>query len=141
MTMGNNLVSFLKNRRYNKNVPWFRKFLSLVFLGLTLLVILAFWSNFLRLKEAERKIEEKRKYLEDLEKENKSIEKRLKEITSGDYIEKQLRDNLAMAKKGEIVVILPDEETLRSLVPKIDYEKNDSSSLPNFRKWLIFFKL
>ena len=32
---------------------------------------------------------------------------------SDEFIEKQLRDKLGLAKKGEIILILPDEETLK----------------------------
>lgn len=137
--MGIKILGFLKSDKSREESPWFKKLLLFGFLFLTILTVGAFFNNFSRLKKAEEKIEEKKRRIEELRKENESIKNRLKEITSEAYIEKQLRDNLAMAKKGEVVVVLPDEDTIRSLVPKIDFGGDEAVSLTNWRKWLLFF--
>jgi cell division protein FtsB len=137
--MGINFNSLFVHKAEKKNVSWFNKILSLAFFVLTILVFSAFWSNFSKLRQAEKKIEEKKRSLEELRRENESIKNRLKEISSEAYIEKQLRDNLAMVKKGEVVVVLPDEETIKSFVPKIDTSGDEVVNLPNWRKWFLFF--
>lgn len=84
-------------------------------------------------------MEERQKYLDELRKENESIKNRLNEITSDRYIEKQLRDNLSMSKEGEIVVVLPEKETLMDLVPRKETKSSVEKSFPNWRKWLSYF--
>jgi hypothetical protein len=44
-----------------------------------------------------------------------------------------------MVKKGEVVVVLPDRDTIKSFVPKIDTSGDEAVNLPNWRKWLLFF--
>ncbi len=73
-----------------------------------------------------------------LQKENENLDKELKNISSVQFIEGQARDKLGLAKKGEIVVVLPNEETLRSLAPKID-EKKYELPISNWEKWMRLF--
>ena len=43
-----------------------------------------------------------------------------------------------MAKEGEIVVILPDPETVRKFAPSI-YTEEEPLPDPNWKKWLKLF--
>jgi len=115
--------------------------LFLIFiLILIFLVSLAFWRNWVRLKQAQEALSEKEKTLAELKKEDELAKKRLEEMSSNEYIEKQLRDNLMMQKAGEVVVVLPDEDTLRSLAPVIPQTEDKSDFKPNWRLWLEKFK-
>jgi len=51
-----------------------------------------------RLKQAQEALSEKEKTLVELRKENELAKKRLEEMSTNEYIEKQLRDNLMDAK-------------------------------------------
>ncbi len=73
-----------------------------------------------------------------MKKENEDIKKRIEELGSDLYIERQLRDNLGMAKEGEVVVILPEDEELEKLVPDFDLEKKEEEK-PVWRRWLEVF--
>lgn len=123
----------------NLKKSWFGKFLFLAFLGLTIFVFLSFWNSFLNFKQAEKRVEEKKRYIEGLKKEKENLENKVREIKSEAYIEKRLRDDLSMAKEGEIIVVLPEDEVIRSLSTKKDSEVGGKLDLPNWRKWLIFF--
>lgn len=45
-----------------------------------------------------------------LEMKNKELKKRLDEIQSPDFIEEEVRNKLGLGKKGETVVIIPEEK-------------------------------
>ncbi|MDP3994252.1 MAG: hypothetical protein Q8P91_00270, partial [bacterium] len=60
------------------------------------------------------------------------------EAKKQEYIEKQLRDKLGLSKEGETIVVLPDADTLRKLVPPIPGEEEILPD-PNWKKWLKLF--
>lgn len=109
---------------------------------LLLLLILAFSftlsRNIQRIRAINRLIEEREEKIMKLKRENEEFEAKLKEQSSQEFIEKQLRDKLGLAKEGEIVVILPPEDVVRSFAPK--FEK-DVETLPdsNWKKWAHLF--
>lgn len=83
-------------------------------------------------------VAEERKRIESLQKENEELQKRIAETQSDEFIEGQIRDKLGLVKEGEIVIVLPDEEVLRSLAPKIS-EEADTLPDPNWKKWVKLF--
>src|SRR3990170_4508136 len=101
----------------------FQKFL---FYFLLLSLALSFYKNIGRVQEIKRMTKEK------------DLEKKLEEVKSDDYIEKQIRDKLGLAKEGEIVVVLPPPEVVRKLAPKIE-EQEDTLPDPNWKKWFHLF--
>jgi cell division protein FtsB len=108
----------------------------LVFFCLVLLLSLA--RNVLRIRKSGLKISEAQQKVDKLKVENQELQQKLSEVTQGDYIEKQLRDKLGMAKEGEIVVVLPDDETLRKLAPR-PVEEEETLPDPNWKKWVHLF--
>ena len=83
-----------------------------------------------RIRKAQNKIggEEKRK---------EQLLRTQQEVTTPQFVEKQAREKLSLVRPGETVVVLPPEELLRSLAPKIEEEKNEDK--PNWKKWLELF--
>lgn len=77
--------------------------------------------------------------LEELKNEKSQLEKKLAETQSAEYIEKQLRNKLGLAKEGEIVLVLPDEETLKKMAPE-DMEPEEVLPDPTWKKWLKLFQ-
>ncbi|HTK03673.1 MAG TPA: septum formation initiator family protein [Alphaproteobacteria bacterium] len=65
---------------------------------------------------------------------NEELESQLVQAQSLSFIEKQVRDKLGLAKAGESIVILPDEDTLRKLAPQLSVEENTLPD-PNWKKW------
>lgn len=72
-----------------------------------------------------------------LQEENRRLKTELQEVESVDFIEKQLRDKLNMAKPDETVVIVE-----RKAVEKIlsaQREEPKTPALPNWQGWLRLF--
>jgi len=104
----------------------------------TILLGISFVRNISKTINIEKKVREKEERVEKLKEENKQLEKRLEEISNDSYIERQLRDSLGLAKRGETIIILPDKEILKSLAPNIE-EEEDTLPDPNWKKWLNLF--
>jgi len=70
---------------------------------------------------------------------NQKLKERLAIVTTDQYKDKLTRDKLGLAKEGETVFIMPEEEVLRQLSPRI--KKDEQHTLPdsNWRKWLKLF--
>ncbi len=110
------------------------------FFAFFLVVILgfSFFRNLTKSFQAQRKIQEEERRVEALKRENERLKRESEKVMSGVYIEKQLRDRLGLAKEGEYVVVLPDEETLKRLAPKIE-EEEEILPEPNWKKWYKLF--
>lgn len=73
-----------------------------------------------------------------LEIKNKELKKKLAQIQSPDFIEQQARDKLGLGKKGETLVIIP-EETLKFVLGAS--KSAVEIRLPNWLGWLrVFWK-
>ena len=73
-----------------------------------------------------------------LQNQNKQLKKKLTQTQSSDFIESQARDKLGLSKKGETVVIIPDQ------IIKMVLGASSSAQplrLPNWLGWLkVFFR-
>jgi cell division protein FtsB len=113
----------------------YSKFLMVLvalFLGISL------YRNFSNIKRSDERIEAARERVEDLKRENNRLKQELQEKQSEEFIEKELRDKLNLAKEGEIIVVLPDDEVLRKLAPK-ETEEEEVLPDPNWKKWFKLF--
>jgi cell division protein FtsB len=115
-----------------------RKYARLAVILLFIMLGLSLLGNISKISEADKKIKAKEAQVEKLRQENEEIKKRLEGVTSEVYVEKQLRDSLGLSKEGEIVIVLPDKETLKSLAPKLE-EEEDTLPDPNWKMWLKLF--
>ena len=109
----------------------------LIILAVVLFVI-SLARNIFKIFEAKKRVEEIRQRVEKLKSENALLGKKLDEVKSQEYIEKQLRDKLGLAKEGETVVVLPDEEILRQIATQT-IEEEDYLPDPTWKKWLKLF--
>ena len=129
------------NRKRGFNIGLGSKFRSLpnyLVIGLIVMLIFSLLGDIKRVRKAEKLISERQNNLEKLENEQEELKVRLEEVQSEEYIEKQIRDNLNLAKEGEIVVVLPPDDVLRKLAPKIEEEEVTLPD-PNWKKWLQLF--
>lgn len=94
--------------------------------------------SYQRTKNAESLIEKSQTKLEKAKQEEKELQSKLEMTQSEAFIEEQLRDKLGLAKEGEIILVLPDNETLKKLAPivPIDVEVKPK---PNYLKWMDLF--
>lgn len=113
-------------------------YLNLAIIFIPLLLTVSLFRNVQRVNKAKERIKEAEEELVELEKEKEELEVRLEFVQSDQFIEKQLRDNLGLAKEGEVVVVLPDEEILRKLAPK-HVEEEETLPDPNWKKWYKLF--
>lgn len=77
--------------------------------------------------------------LHNLQVKNQELKNQLTEVTSPNYIEKQARDKLGLAKEGETLIVIPEEKIQQVL----GLQKNNFGidRLPNWQGWLrLFFK-
>lgn len=84
-----------------------------------------------RIKSAEHKVEE-------LRAENRRLQEEWEKASSEEFFEKQAREKLGLAREGETVVVLPEEDLLRALAPEIG-EDGLPEELPNWKLWLRLF--
>ncbi len=94
--------------------------------------------NISRVTLANSRIAKARENLASLEKENSNLQAQLKIADSAQFQEKEARDKLGLAKEGEIVMVLPPDDVLRSLAPKRAREDPKLPD-PNWKQWLKLF--
>ncbi len=71
-----------------------------------------------------------------LEIRNKDLKKKLEAIQTPEFIEKEARNKLGLTKKGETIVIIPDEKIRQVLGAS---ESAQEERLPNWLGWLRLF--
>ena len=108
----------------------------LVFFVLTLSFSLA--RNVLRINKAKMRIHEAQESVNKLGEENKELEAKLEIVEGDEFVEKQMRDKLGLAKEGEVVVILPEDEILKKFAPNYESEM-ETLPEPNWKKWIRLF--
>lgn len=92
-----------------------------------------------RIRVGEAVIKKTQARIENAESENKKLEEQLKVTQSEEFIEKQLRDKMGLAKEGEIILVLPEAEIVRRLSPQIPAE-SEILVKSNFERWIDLFK-
>lgn len=127
---------------FKKLIQGIKLKLTTIKVWIILLLIVLFFISFLRtgykIFEAKKAINQIKEKIVSLRVENENLQKELEKTQSEAFIEKQLRDKLGMAKEGEIVVILPDSETLGKLVREAEKEEEMLPD-PNWKKWFKLF--
>lgn len=105
---------------------------------LCLIFGLSFIKNLSRINEAKKRVDKAKQRVEKLKEDNKKLEEELAGMQKDEFLERQLRDKLGLIKEGEIMLVLPDAETLRKLVPDIPQEEETLPD-PVWKKWLKLF--
>lgn len=109
-----------------------------ILLGIAALFSVSLIRNIFKITAASKQIDEAKGRVEKLAEENEELKRQLALAQSEAFIETQFRDRLGLSKEGEIVVVLPDEETLRKIAPTLDAEEETLPD-PPWRKWLKLF--
>lgn len=107
-------------------------------LGIAVLLTFSLFGSISKIREVNTKIEKESQILEELKKDNEALQKEVQKTQTEEFIEKQLRDKLGMAREGEIVVVLPDAETVKKFAPLLEKDE-DLPPDPNWKKWLKLF--
>lgn len=114
------------------------KYTNLLLLGLVVLLSISLVRNVFKGLETKRGIDKIKENITKLQGENSDLQARLKEAQSGEFIEKQLRDKLGLAKSGEAVIVLPETSVLESLAPRLPDEEERLPD-PTWKQWLKLF--
>lgn len=112
-----------------------------IVLGLIVLVILVIAYNLIiQIMEATKsgeRLSQAAEVVYRLEIKNKQLKKKLSQIRAPEFIEEEIRNKLGLAKKGETVVVIP-EEKLKLVLGASSSAQN--IRLPNWLGWLrVFF--
>jgi len=123
------------SEKYNKRVNSISR---IIFVFLIISLIISLSRNISRAKEAKNRVNRAATRLEKVKQENLELSNKLETIKGEEYIEEQLRDSLGLAKDEEIVLVLPEDDVLRKLAPKM-FEEEQILPEPNWKKWLNLF--
>ena len=119
-----------------------RKIVNIMGLVGSLLVFLILASSLVksirRIKEGNAVIEKTKVRLEKINEENNKLSNQLQITQSDEFVEKQLRDKLGLAKEGEIILILPEPDIVRKLAPVVPEEETIKPKT-NLGKWIELF--
>jgi len=114
------------------------KSLRYIFIALFLVLSISLIRNVIKISQAGKVVGEASLRVEILKEENLKLQERLSEVQGEAYVEKELRDKLGLAKEGETILVLPEEDIVRSLAPKLT-EEEETLPDPNWKKWLKLF--
>lgn len=113
------------------------RFISIICFLIGLYLIVSFSRDLWRLAQKEGEIQKANSRLEKLENQNQELEQKAKEVQTPEFVEKEAREKLGLAKEGETVVILPENF---DRIAKINQSLNNSSlDLPNWERWWKLF--
>ncbi|MBI2007373.1 MAG: septum formation initiator family protein [Candidatus Blackburnbacteria bacterium] len=117
-----------------------KKYLRYILFAGVLFVIFSMGRATLSFLERGKAIDRAKERVEELKKEQEELLKTKEKVESDEFIEKEAREKLGLAKPGETVVVLPDEDILRRLAPKLESE-SFPEELPIWKRWVeMFFK-
>jgi len=110
----------------------------LIIVFVIILLSLSLVGSITRILNANEKVTVAKNKILAAQKEQKDLQKKVAEAKSPEFIEQEARNKLGLAKKGEIVVVLPDPQTLKLLAPTHEKEE-EFLPLPNWKKWMKLF--
>ncbi len=110
-----------------------RNFLLFLALLVSLLLVINSTKRLLSLRTTSQKVIETKERLEELKKENEALRKELEYKQSQEFLEEEIRNKLGLVKKGEGVVIIPQEKISQKL------ETRNQKPEKNWQKWWNLF--
>ena len=116
----------------------FGKLIGYAIWGLIVLLSISTVKNVSRVISIRKQVEEEKTKVEKMEAENKALQAQINEAQGTEFIEKQMRDKLGLTKEGEAMVVLPDEDVVKSFAPPLTITENSLPD-PNWVKWKKLF--
>ena len=110
-------------------------FLLFLLGGIYLIVILS--RDLWQILSAKNRITDAEEQVEKLEEEQVKLEEQLKLVETDEFVEREARDKLLLAKEGEVVVLLPPGGGIENVELKM--ENQEEENLKNWKKWLELF--
>jgi cell division protein FtsB len=116
-----------------------KKILRILVTFFLFLFVLSLSRNIWHLVSAGERIEKAKSELFEKKAENAKLLEKKEKLESGDFLEEQARNKLFMAKKNEVVLILPTSATGDGEKEEIDKEFLDEDEKEVWEKWLALF--
>lgn len=102
-----------------------------------LYLIVSFSRDIFNLFQKGKEVEKEQLKLEELQIKNEELKRQLEYVKSAEFLEKEAREKLGLAREGEVVVILP--ENLEELISGNQSQISENQQIPNWKKWLKLF--
>lgn len=102
--------------------------------GLYLIVVLS--RDLWQVLGSRSRISEAEEQVKILEKEQREFKDELERVNADGFVEKEARDKLLLAKEGEVVLLLPQQQNLEV---RDDNLEEDQKELENWEKWWNLF--
>lgn len=122
-----NIIGFLKNK-----LSFVMAVLVFIFLASSLLGVLR------SMNLSNKLVESQTTKLEIARNEYEELNQKLEVVQSSEYLEKELREKLGLARPGEIIVILPEIEKVKKMSPNLPVKRKNPAR-PNYQKWIDLF--
>lgn len=107
-----------------------KKLISLFLIIFGLFFIASVGRNVYDLTRTGKQIEKAEVKVAGLEKDQQELKKQLEYVKSDQFVEKEAREKLNFVKEGEVVVVLPKENSNKTP------DDSNQKPLPNWQKWL-----
>lgn len=91
-----------------------------------------------RSKAIDSQIEAQKAKIAKIEAENNKLIQQITEAQNPEFVEKEVRNKLGLGKAGEAMVVMPENDVLRKLAPRLT-EEEEMAPDPNWKKWLQLF--
>ena len=113
-----------------------KRIISGLILIFSLYLIVSLSRGIIDLFQKEKIIEREEEGLEELRVETEKLREEYEYVQSEEFVEKEAREKLGLAKEGETVVILPEdfEEMVEASRKEVE-----SDEVPNWKKWVGLF--
>lgn len=114
-----------------------RKLVIIAGLILFLVVFVSLTRQIVTVWQASYRLDQATEEVANLQKQNQQLKDKLKQVTSIGFIEQQARDKLNMARPGETVVIIGQDQI--NQVASASAVLGDYVQIPNWQAWLNLF--
>src|SRR3990170_2789660 len=99
----NRIVQDIMEVSNMKNAKWW------IFVVISLFVAVKLGIGVVRLWKTGGLVDEAKKEVSDLKKENSSLQEKLVYVNSPEFVEKEARDKLGYGREGEVILVLSDQ--------------------------------
>lgn len=115
-----------------------KKYLKYIVLIVSLFLIFSMLRSTWGLLQKGKTLDEARDNVRGLEEEQAKLLEMREVVESEEFVEREAREKLGLAKPGEVVVILPSDDILRKFAPKFE-EEEFVQDQPIWRRWAGMF--
>ena len=129
------MVNQVRFQSFKDKLRAYAKYAAAIF---AIILAISLIRNIISTRASIKTIEKKEEEVKALEEEQKELKDKLNAVSTDSFTEKQIRDQLGLSKPGEIVLVLPDDQTLKNLVPDMPEEEGELPP-PNWKKWVNLF--